>query len=100
MRVAELGERGRALSEEILEAMAKPDKNGTPTLPRRAAPKGMMPSTWVGRSVDVQYSDGYGPGQESSGTLLDLYPAGLIMSIAGTKTLIAWDRPSRAWALS
>jgi len=32
-------------------------------------------------------------GQETSGTLLDSYPAGPILrSVAGAKTLISWDR--------
>ena len=36
--------------------------------------------------------DCYGGGQEASGTLLDLYPAGPILNIGGAKTLLSWDR--------
>ena len=28
----------------------------------------------------------------STGTLLDLYPAGPVLNMGGAKTLIAWDR--------
>jgi hypothetical protein len=31
---------------EILEAMTRPDVNGTPALPKRAGAKGLLPSTW------------------------------------------------------
>jgi hypothetical protein len=77
---------------EILDAMTRPDSNGTPSLPKRAGPKGLLPSTWLARTLKVAYTDCYGSGQETSGTLLDLYPAGPILSVAGAKTLISWDR--------
>ena len=34
----------------------------------------------------------YGSGQQTSGTLLDLYPAGPVLNIGGAKTLLSWDR--------
>jgi hypothetical protein len=77
---------------EILDAMTRPDSNGTPSLPKRRAPKGLLPSTWLERTLRVSYVDCYGGGQEASGTLLDLYPAGPILSIGGAKTLLSWDR--------
>jgi hypothetical protein len=77
---------------EILEAMTKPNVNGAPSLPKRNAPKGMLPSTWLARTLRVQYLDAYGDGQETSGTLLDYFPAGPILDIRGAKTLISWDR--------
>jgi hypothetical protein len=73
-------------------AMTRPDANGTPALPKRAAPKGLLPSTWLQRTLKVAYTDCYGGGQETSGTLLDFYPAGPVLSIAGAKTLICWER--------
>ena len=42
--------------------------------------------------MKIAYTDCYGSGQETSGTLLDLYPAGPILSVAGAKTMISWDR--------
>jgi hypothetical protein len=77
---------------EILEAMTCPDSNGTPALPKRSRPKGLLPSTWRERTLRVSYVDCYGSGQEASGTLLDLYPAGPILNIGGAKILLSWDR--------
>jgi hypothetical protein len=80
------------LTLEILDAMTRPETDGTPTLPRRSAPKGLLPSTWTGHTLRVAYTDCHGSGVETSGTLLDLYPAGPILSLNGAKALIAWDR--------
>lgn len=77
---------------EILEAMTRPDVNGTPTLPKRTAPKGLLPSTWLTRTLKLEYVDGCGVGQATSGTLLDLFPAGPVLNIGGAKTLICWER--------
>ena len=77
---------------EILDAMTRPDVNGTPSLPKRAGPKGLLPSTWLERTLRVAYVDCRGAGQETSGTLLDLYPAGPVLNISGAKTLLSWDR--------
>jgi hypothetical protein len=67
---------------EILDAMSRPDVNGTPSLPKRSAPKGLLPSTWLERTLKLEYVDSSGVGQATSGTLLDLYPAGPILSVA------------------
>ncbi len=77
---------------EILEAMTRPDVNGTPALPRRAGPKGLLPSTWLARTLKLEYVDAFGVGQATSGILLDLYPAGPVLSMGGAKTLICWER--------
>ena len=77
---------------EILDAMTRPDVNGTPSLPKRTAPKGLLPSTWMNRTLRVAYTDCHGSGVETSGTLLDLYPAGPILNLGGAKTLICWER--------
>jgi len=77
---------------EIIEAMTKPDVNGTPSLPKRSGPRGMLPSTWLARTLKVSYKDCYGSGQEISGTLLDFFPAGRVLHIDGVKILISWDR--------
>jgi hypothetical protein len=77
---------------EILDAMTRPDTNGQPSLPKRAGPKGLLPSTWLERTLKLEYVDGFGVGQEACGTLLDLYPAGPVLNIGGAKTLLSWDR--------
>jgi hypothetical protein len=79
------------VSEEMVGYMAAPTKHGDPLLPRRSSSSGMLPSTWLNRSVRVEYADGFGSAVERSGALLDTYAAGPILSLAGTKTLIAWD---------
>jgi hypothetical protein len=73
-------------------AMSAPDVHGKPSLPKRTGPKGLLPSTWLQRSVRVSYVDCRGAGKETSGTLLDLYPAGPVLNIGGAKTLLSWDR--------
>ena len=77
---------------EILEAMTRPDVNGAPSLPKRSAPKGLLPSTWLNRSLRVEYMDCYGGGQETRGSLLDFYPVAPVLHVAGAKTLICWER--------
>jgi hypothetical protein len=53
---------------EILDAMTKPDSNGTPALPKRSGPNGMLPSTWLSRTLRLEYIDGFGAGVETSGS--------------------------------
>ena len=77
---------------EILEAMTAPTVDGQPSLPRRGGPKGLLPSTWIERTLKLEYVDASGSGVQTSGTLLDLYPAGPVLGIGTTKTLISWDR--------
>jgi hypothetical protein len=77
---------------EIQDAMTRPDVNGTPALPKRSAPKGLLPSTWLERTLKLEYVDGFGAGVEASGVLLDFFPAGPVLHIGGAKTLISWDR--------
>jgi len=82
----------REVLVEIVEAMTKPDVNGTPTLPKRAGPKGLLPTTWLERTLKLEYVDGFGAGVEMSGVLLDYFPAGPILNVEGAKKLISWDR--------
>jgi hypothetical protein len=72
--------------------MTAPTVDGQPSLPKRTGPKGLLPSTWIERTLRVSYVDCYGGGREASGTLLDLYPAGPILNMNGAKALISWDR--------
>ncbi len=76
---------------EILDAMTAPDANGHIHV-KRVAPKGLMPSTWLNHTLRIQYVDGSGVGVETSGTLLDLFPAGCVLNIKGAKTLLCWER--------
>jgi hypothetical protein len=76
---------------EILDAMTKPDVGGHVHV-KRTGPKGLMPSTWLERTLRVEYVGAAGERRETSATLLDLYPAGPVLNIAGAKTLLCWER--------
>jgi hypothetical protein len=78
--------------EETTAYMVAPTTNGDKPLPRRGGHKGLMPSTWLDRTLRIEYTGGGGEMREASATLLDLYPAGPILNIAGAKTLLSWDR--------
>ena len=77
---------------EAITNMTAPDKNGKPTLPKRGGPKGLLPSTWLDRTLRIEYTDCHGTGQETSGVLLDFFPTGPILNVGGARTLISWDR--------
>ena len=70
--------------------MTAPDRNGSPTLPRRDGPKGLLPSTWLKRALRLEYVV-CGELRETTGTLLDVYPAGPVLNAGGARTLIAWE---------
>ena len=61
------------MTEQITEVMTKPDANGHVHV-KRTAPKGLLPSTWLERTLRISYVDAHGTGTETSGTLLDLLP--------------------------
>jgi hypothetical protein len=44
------------------------------------------------RTLKLEYVDGFGAGVETSGVLLDFFPAGPVLHIDGVKTLICWER--------
>ncbi len=79
------------MTETIERAMTAPTTNGEPPLPRRSGARTMLPSTWIERSVRVSYVDVHGQGVETSGTLLDWCALGLILNLAGEKSVLAWD---------
>ena len=82
-------ERERERSTSAL--MTAPDGNGQIHV-KRSAPKGLLPSTWMQRTLRVSYVDAHGSGVETSGTLLDLYPAGPVLNVEGRRTMICWER--------
>ena len=62
------------MSEDAAVYMTAPDKNGTPALPKRDGTKGLLPSTWLKRALQLEYVV-CGELRETTGTLLDVYPA-------------------------
>jgi hypothetical protein len=90
MRTQHLVKGARSVTE-ILEAMTAPDGNGQ-IHAKRSGPKALLPSTWLNRSLRLEYVDAAGERAETTATLLDLYPAGPIMNVGGAKTMICWER--------
>ena len=78
------------MTQQILEAMTAPDVNGTPALPKRSAPKGLLPSTWLERTLKLEYVV-CGELRETTATLLDVFPTGAVVNVGGARTLIAWE---------
>jgi hypothetical protein len=66
-----------------LEAMSKPDANGQVHV-KRTGPKGLLPSTWLSRALRLEYVV-CGQLRETTGTLLDVYPAGPILNAGGMR---------------
>jgi hypothetical protein len=60
-------------------------------LPKRNAPKGLVPLSWTQRTVKLQYKDAFDNGVETTGTLLDFYPVGLVLNLNGAMTLLPWE---------
>ncbi len=71
---------GRALTETI-ETMTTPGGFGDKPLPRRAGSRGLLPSTWLGRSVRLAYTGVDGRGVETSGILLDWCATGPVLAV-------------------
>jgi hypothetical protein len=61
-------------------------------VPKRNGSRGMLPSTWTGRTLRVQYVGAAGTLQETSGAFLDWCGAGVVFNIHGAKTLLCWER--------
>ena len=80
------------MSEETSGYMTAPTMNGDKPLPRRDGPKGLLPSTWISRTLRIEYVGAMGEARETSGVLLDVFPFGPCLNIAGARTLLSWDR--------
>jgi len=78
--------------EDTSTYMTAPDKNGTPALPKRAGTRSMVPTTWLSRSVRIEFVGAGGDARETTATLLDWSPVGMLLNIGGGKTLLAWER--------
>ena len=71
------------------EVAVTPDSK---TLPKRSGQRTMIPSTWIGRSLRIEYRDAYGKGQRTSATLLDWTPVGMVLDTYGAKVILPWER--------
>ena len=80
------------MSEEMGVYMTAPTTNGDKPLPRRAGVRTMLPSTWIDRTIRLEYVGAAGDARETTATFLDWTPVGLLLNIAGAKTLLVWER--------
>ena len=75
----------------MTEMTTTPSANGEAPLPRRT-PRGLLPSTWVSRSVRVEYTDGSGGAASTTGALVEYFPFGPVLrSAEGGKLAPSWD---------
>ncbi len=72
--------------------VSAPTTNGDKPLPRRVGTRSLLPSTWISRPLRIEYTDASGRGRETDCVLLDWSPVGMLVSIAGAKTLLSWER--------
>jgi hypothetical protein len=61
-------------------------------LPQRQSPRGMLPASWIGRTLKVEYIDARGNAQTTSGKYLDHCGAGLTLGSYGMRMVVAWER--------
>jgi hypothetical protein len=54
--------------------------------------KGLLPSTWIGRGVRLEYLDGYSSPIETTGVLLDTFPVGPVLNLSGARVCLPWER--------
>jgi hypothetical protein len=80
------------VTEDTGVYMAVPTTNGDKPLPRKVGRRTMLPSTWIDRTIRLEYVGSAGDARETKATLLDWSPVGLLLNIAGGKTLLAWER--------
>jgi hypothetical protein len=80
------------VTEDYGYTTTAPSMNGDPPLPRRVGTRTMVPMSWVGETIRLEYADASGKGRETSATLLDWCPVGLLLSMGGGKTLLPWEK--------
>jgi hypothetical protein len=74
----------------MAEMTTTPSSNGEAPLPRRT-PRGLLPSTWLTRSVRVEYIGADGMAGSTDATLLELYPFGPVTLARRKEEVIVAD---------
>jgi hypothetical protein len=92
------GEESRSVDNErridMSELTTRPSTNGEAPLPRRV-PRGLLPSTWTGRTLKVEYAPADGMPSSTTGCLLECFAFGPILKSGdGDKFALSWDRIS------
>jgi hypothetical protein len=80
------------VTEEMGVHMTAPTTNGDNPLPKRVGTRTMLPSTWIDRTIRLEYIGAAGDARETTAAFLDWTPVGLLLNIAGGKTLLCWER--------
>ena len=76
----------------MAEMTTTPSSNGEAPLPRRT-PKGLLPSTWTGHTVRLEYIGTGGEAVVTTAALLELFPFGpVVRSREGEKFALSWER--------
>jgi hypothetical protein len=79
---------------DVSEMTTTPSANGEAPLPRRV-PRGLLPSTWTGRTLKIEYTAADGLPVTTTGALLEYFPFGPVLrSSGGERWALAWDRIS------
>jgi hypothetical protein len=77
---------------ETTDLYTIPKTNGDAPLPKRAGTRTMLPSTWVSRTLRLEYVGAGGEMQETTATLLDWCGMGPVFNLGGARTVVGWDR--------
>jgi hypothetical protein len=76
------------------ELTTRPSSNGETPLTRRV-PRGLLPSTWTGRTLKVEYAAADGVPTSTTRCLLECFAFGPILKSGdGEKFALCWDRVS------
>ena len=78
--------------EETAQYMVAPTTNGDKPLPRRIGTRSMLPTTWISRELEIQYTSADGRGTTTRGVLCDWCPVGPVLLVAGARTILGWER--------
>jgi hypothetical protein len=77
---------------EATDLYTIPKTNGDAPLPKRVGTRTMLPSTWVSRTLRLEYVGAGGEMQETTATLLDWCGMGPVFNLGGARTVVGWDR--------
>jgi hypothetical protein len=77
-----------------LTEMTTPWNNGEAPLPRHAS-RGLLPSTWTGCTLKIEYTAADGLSVTTTGALLEYYPFGPVLKcVEGEKVALSLGRIS------
>ena len=68
-----------------------PSIDGHAPLSKRNGLRTMIPLTWLGWEALVEYLTSDGEGVSTSATILYCHGLGIICTIAGARSIVAWD---------